>query len=181
MPKMTKDQMEAACDGRLLDNQGWSTLVLDPGEADVNILWMRRGFDAWETGGGCMAWRMDLDGDRYLMVTDEDGFTLPDCPDAPVLVGMYKGEDGEEDGPCREFPSSGAAWAALEAEGHIEADPVPALVAFARDTGRDADRILAAAGGIDAKLYGGGGLFAVLSLMLEGRDPSVLRGIIAAS
>ena len=49
------------------------------------------GFHEWQSGGGCMAWRLDLEGGDYLLLTDASGCYLPDEPDdfETALLGRY--------------------------------------------------------------------------------------------
>jgi hypothetical protein len=54
------------------------------------------GFEATHTGGGCIAYRLDLPNGDQLLLTDEDGSALPDDPlDAvDAILGRYN-EGGE--------------------------------------------------------------------------------------
>lgn len=49
------------------------------------------GFHKWESGGNCLAWRLDLEGGDYLLLTDASGCYLPDEPDDfdNALLGRY--------------------------------------------------------------------------------------------
>lgn len=53
------------------------------------------GMDLYHTGGGCMAWRMGLPNNCYILATDpEDAYTpSDDC--THVAVGFYSDDDGE--------------------------------------------------------------------------------------
>lgn len=69
-----------------------------------------RGFEHWETGGGCTAFARHLDdGKHYVMLTDTDGASHPVEGDK-VLVGIYS-----------EDVSEGLAYAVVDTfEGAIE-------------------------------------------------------------
>ena len=48
------------------------------------------GFQKYGTGGGCMAYRLDLAGGDYLMLTDASGTDLPTPQDyETALLGRY--------------------------------------------------------------------------------------------
>jgi hypothetical protein len=52
-------------------------------------------FQAWHTGGGCMAWSRWEDDDRYVLITDDDGTALGKWSNRskPVWrVGRYNGD-----------------------------------------------------------------------------------------
>lgn len=168
---MDKKGLEAALDGRLINNQDWSTLVTDEGKNDINILWMRRGFDAWATGGGCMAWRLD-EAERYVVVTNQAGDYLPDSPEFPVAVGIYETATGREI-MLTDYPNTSLAMAALAREGIIPPDPVPAFVAIARAKGMTPEDVLRL-GGVVLPLDGGG-LWEAFSLLLETHKPVTVR------
>lgn len=47
----------------------------------------RYGFQVWETGGGCLAWGLNLPNGHTLLVTDADGMHLPEEGDeeSPII------------------------------------------------------------------------------------------------
>lgn len=49
------------------------------------------GFEPFHTGGGCMALRRDVPGDRYLLLTSSDGSHIPDKPEDAdtAILGLY--------------------------------------------------------------------------------------------
>lgn len=47
------------------------------------------GFKRHETGGGCTALILDLPNGDYLLITDEDGSSIPDLGDSTALLGRY--------------------------------------------------------------------------------------------
>lgn len=46
------------------------------------------GFKVVETGGGCKAWRLDLEHGDYILLTDEDGISLPESW-TTAIIGRY--------------------------------------------------------------------------------------------
>lgn len=54
------------------------------------------GFAEWNTGGGCTALRRDVDEDRYLIVTGNDGCEVPEEGE-DFRVGLYNDEGVEFD------------------------------------------------------------------------------------
>lgn len=58
------------------------------------------GFQIWQTGGGCLAYRKDNDDGSYFMVTTDDGCFIPEEPTEMILVGFYQNADDE--GSCDE-------------------------------------------------------------------------------
>lgn len=51
------------------------------------------GFEGWASGGGCVGLRKNLEGGRYMLLTDSDGLDLPDST-GEDLLGLYS-KDGE--------------------------------------------------------------------------------------
>ena len=54
---------------------------------DAKALFKKHGFEAESTGGGCMAYHLDIPHARYLWVTDEHA-GLPNAGDT-VYIGVY--------------------------------------------------------------------------------------------
>jgi len=50
--------------------------------------------EVWETGGGCTAGRLQLNFERYLLITSDD-LEMP-APNETVTVGWYADNDAEE-------------------------------------------------------------------------------------
>lgn len=51
------------------------------------------GFEGWHMGGGSIGLRKELEGGRYMLLTDSDGLDLPDST-GEDLLGLYS-KDGE--------------------------------------------------------------------------------------
>ncbi len=65
----------------------------DTAKVDPMTYFGERGFEFWQTGGGCTAFGCRLDDDRtYVLLSDEDGCNPP-VNGKPVLVGIYKDDD----------------------------------------------------------------------------------------
>lgn len=52
------------------------------------------GFEEYHTGGGCMAYRLELPGGDYFLLTDGDGCGLPHCVEdaETAILGRYNSE-----------------------------------------------------------------------------------------
>jgi hypothetical protein len=60
---------------------------------DVRSFMEQAGFEVAHTGGGCLAYEKEF-GDHHVLITADDGVTLPQSLDAAAGVGAY-GPDGE--------------------------------------------------------------------------------------
>jgi hypothetical protein len=78
------------------------------------------GFDAYHTGGGCMALRRGA-GRFGILITDTDGTRIPSDPTAPVFIGWEDNRTGEVVLQV-EFPDLADAIRAL----HFGPDSIPA-------------------------------------------------------
>lgn len=64
-----------------------------PQDADPLTYFGLRGFELWQTGGGCSAFGARLDdGVTYILLTDADNEGNPPSAGRPVMVGIYKDE-----------------------------------------------------------------------------------------
>ena len=51
------------------------------------------GFEAWHTGGGCMAWRRETEAGYYVLITDLDGTGLGESLADKFYVGLHSEAD----------------------------------------------------------------------------------------
>lgn len=72
-------------------------------------------FELAMMGGGCLAYRRELDNGGHILVTDIDGSGTRLEDGEPVLVGIYTGADYDE-GQCVEFASFDEAYAVLDTD-----------------------------------------------------------------
>jgi hypothetical protein len=63
----------------------------------------KNGWTIEHTGGGCEAFKKELDGGGFVLVTDENDPCLPASLDAPVTCGYYTNTDTYLDGQCAGF------------------------------------------------------------------------------
>jgi len=90
---------------QLSDDWPESPIALDDMEAlkaegASMLFWGSNGFEFWETGGGCTAYALQLDGDAFVLVTGEGGTEPPLLDGEKVLIGYYddgSSFDGDED------------------------------------------------------------------------------------
>lgn len=83
-------------------------------EEMVTCLWVAQtlrvmGLTVRETGGGCLAYGLDLPGGMTLLVTDGDGSGLPGA--GKVLIGIYNAKGAEC--PLGEYDSAADAVCSL--------------------------------------------------------------------
>ena len=50
------------------------------------------GWQGYDTGGGCYAWRREWPGGQYALITQADGEGEPQTETVPVLLGFYDAE-----------------------------------------------------------------------------------------
>lgn len=70
-----------------LDMEIRNPLMSECGRLDVDPEYF--GFEVYSTGGGCQALIKTLPNGDYLLLTDEDGFTIPATGDTTALLGRY--------------------------------------------------------------------------------------------
>lgn len=65
------------------------------------------GFEQYNTGGGCMAYRGEVGEFTVLITKDNDGCSMPETFLEPVLVGFYLKDDEADEGTTVLFRSVG--------------------------------------------------------------------------
>lgn len=94
-------------------------------EPDLHVTqrtYAQRGFEEWDTGGGCTAFRIDFtygDASLYALVTEEDDAAVPDSLARSICLGIYDARDGdafpsEDDHAMEIFDSSFELFAYLD-------------------------------------------------------------------
>lgn len=64
----------------------------------MNDTFIEYGFSQYSQGGGCMAWRKNVENGGYWLITSDDGCDLPNEDDVMIMVGWYN--DDEDEGSC---------------------------------------------------------------------------------
>src|SRR3954447_2773003 len=76
---------------RALPRYWWERRKGEVVSETVGEMMKQLGFELWETGGGSLAYSRVVPG-GYVLITREDGSTLPASADEPVLLGWYGAE-----------------------------------------------------------------------------------------
>lgn len=92
-------EIMAPYDGELLGFEHEGTWIINPFVSDCSRFPVNPtvyGFEVWHTGGGCQAYRKDLQNDDYILLTTDEGL-LPDAPEDAerVILGLYTSEGVE--------------------------------------------------------------------------------------
>lgn len=72
----------------------WLGETIDSVRPGVSGPMLAAGYEAWHTGGGCMAWRRELPDGGHLLVTAGDDGLDADPAEAAWCVGRYGAEEG---------------------------------------------------------------------------------------
>lgn len=92
--KVVEESASGRNQARAMAHFKWIEDQAENAPADVRHLVDEAGFEIAHTGGGCLAWRKDLDNGEYLLVCTEDNTIDADPAAKEWLVGRHSDDGG---------------------------------------------------------------------------------------